>query len=224
MKMKIQRKRVPLRDYLGSEGLRCRRRVRFVSDCDFLLNNKDTGGTSSDWLLSDDEFIPQNESDIEVPLTSSRRGSSVSSSRSGFATSSTELEEYDSDVSEAPARKSGKKAKKPAKPDLKKSQSNGGSNGGSGRGGTFLTAAEQREREKKSEKKATEDAFDFLKDVRDVSNDACKLRVGYINGLIRKTKTVLVIRATIHGQFMFLAKLGHHSRLSRSRCVFIIFN
>lgn len=61
-------------------------------------------------------------------------------------------------LSDAPKKKAPK-----SRPPLKAGRSTeSGSN-------LFLTAAEQRASDKKIEKKTTEDAFDFLKDVKDVS-------------------------------------------------------
>ena len=95
-------------------------------------------------------------------MPSSARGSSVSGGRSEFESSAAEL---DSDEeSDAPKKK---KASKPARPSLKHVQSSEG--GRSGKSNSFLTAAEQRAKEKKTEKQATDDPFDFLRDVRDVS-------------------------------------------------------
>lgn len=110
---------------------------------------------------SDDDFIDNSDalsmledSDIEGPQTSSRRNSSISSSNADFMDT-----ESASELSDAPKKKS-------ARPPLKKSQSSGANAGGNN---SFLTAAEQRALGKKTEKKAGDDPFDFLKDVLDVS-------------------------------------------------------
>lgn len=127
---------------------------------------------SSD-ALSDDDFVPvPDESDAEYPATSSRRGSSIAASRSERSSCVDSASDLSGD--DAP-----KKSKKPVRPPLKKDKSGGANTSASGAGGgsnSFLTAAEQRALDKKSEKKSAEDAFEFLKDVRDVS----EISVGYI--------------------------------------------
>lgn len=95
------------------------------------------------------------ESDLELPKTSSRKSSSSGSS----SRSRSSGVESDGDLSDAP------KKKKASRPSLKHSQSSGAASSGA----SFLTAAEQRALGKKSEKTSTEDPFEFLVDVRDVS-------------------------------------------------------
>ena len=123
--------------------------------------------------------MPPEDSDVEVPLTSSRGGSSVSGSRS----------DYDLDsISESDAPKKSstkKKASQPARPALKKSQT--GESGRSGGSNAFLTAAEQRAKERKEEKTSTESPYEFLKDVRDV-NLAFSLRFVFLILRIRSER------------------------------------
>ncbi|KAH7923446.1 DNA mismatch repair protein Msh6 [Leucogyrophana mollusca] len=111
----------------------------------------------------DDDFIVPSDSD-EVPevrsssRASSRSTSSRRSSVSNKSRHSTEANESDSDEPSA-------KTSKPQRPSLKKNTDVGGSLGGNG--SLFLTAAEQRTQEKKTEKKAAEDPFSFLIDPKD---------------------------------------------------------
>lgn len=116
---------------------------------------------------------------------------------------------------------------KPQKANAKAKSSGKQSTGGkkvvtaegmSGSTNAFLTAAEQREQDKKSEKKATEEAYSFLADVQDVcfnwSFFASEVRV-----LFRKTVGGLGIPIMTHEHCMFHLKLGKNLRHSRSRCV-----
>lgn len=155
----------------------------------------------------DSDFIPEVEefSDVDVvPPTSSRRGSSVSHSELDLESAS---EMSDAPRKKAPAKKSG------GRPALQKSQSS------SGGGTSFLTAAEQREKDKKSEKKSNEDAFEFLKDVRDVSNIRYFTSICAYIGHCRKIRSVQVSRVTTRGRFTFRLRLGRHSRRLRLRFV-----
>ncbi|KAL5499193.1 MSH6 [Sanghuangporus vaninii] len=107
---------------------------------------------------SDSDFALADDTDGEVPLTSHR---SSSLSRSEMGSSNAELDSG-SELSDAPKAKKKGKSDRPA---LKKLQSSeAGRSGGSN---SFLTAAEQRARNKKEGKKSQEDPFDFLRDVRD---------------------------------------------------------
>ena len=107
--------------------------------------------------MSDSDYNPVPEdSDADIPATSSRRGSSITASRSEKSS----CIDSASELSDVP-----KKSKKPVQ---KKGQTGGEKRSTAG-ANSFLTAAERRALEKKSEKKSTEDAFEFLKDVRDVS-------------------------------------------------------
>lgn len=108
---------------------------------------------------NDSDFMPvpeESDNDVVVPVTSSRRGSSVSRSE----LDSTAAED-DSEMSDVPKLKQAKRASMPSMTKGKSSERGGSS---------FLTAAEQREKNKKIEKKTGEDPFEFLRDVRDVSN------------------------------------------------------
>ena len=94
------------------------------------------------------------ESDVAPRKSHSRRSSSASKSENDFI-------DDDSEGDESDAPKARKKTSK-ARPSLKSGKSSeSGSN-------MFLTAAEQRASEKKTDKKSGEDPFDFLQDVRDV--------------------------------------------------------
>ena len=106
----------------------------------------------------DSDFAPiVEDSDADnVPATSSRRGSSVSRSEMDSAFDA----ESASEMSDAPKKK---KTKASTRPSLPKGNSSQG-------GVSFLTAAEQRQQNKKEEKKTNEDAYEFLKDVRDVGS------------------------------------------------------
>ncbi|KAG1898499.1 muts domain V-domain-containing protein [Suillus fuscotomentosus] len=107
----------------------------------------------------DDDFIaPDSESEHE-------RSSSRASSRSKSSKSAAS-DDQSGEESDVPTKKSAKSKR----PPLKNSGKAGGDKGsGSGLAGNtaFLTKAERRTQEKKTEKKATEDPFSFLVDVRD---------------------------------------------------------
>ncbi|KAI4525062.1 DNA mismatch repair protein Msh6 [Schizophyllum commune Loenen D] len=105
-------------------------------------------GARSAASSDDDEFtLPSEPEDDEAgPETSSA------------ASSAGDFTEDDDDEAPAPKKKAKAKAKPPA-PALASSSS------GSGAG--FLTAAERREQGKKNDKKASEDPYSFLQDIRD---------------------------------------------------------
>ncbi|KAI5122644.1 hypothetical protein M0805_008727 [Coniferiporia weirii] len=119
---------------------------------------------SSDGFGSDSDFMPVDESDAEAPLPSSRYASSVSGSRSEVESSAAELDSG-SEQSDAPKKSKGKSTKS-TRPALKKGPPAEGA-ARSGGSNSFLTAAEQRAKDKKVEKKSTEGAFEFLKEVQD---------------------------------------------------------
>ncbi|KAG1747375.1 DNA mismatch repair protein Msh6 [Suillus lakei] len=107
----------------------------------------------------DDDFIVH-DSDSEHERSLSRASSRSKSSKSAAS------DDQSGEESDVPTKKS----TKPKRPPPKKSKAAGGETGsGSGPGANtlFLTKAEQRAQEKKTEKKATEDPFFFLVDVRD---------------------------------------------------------
>jgi len=105
--------------------------------------------------------------------TSHRRSSSASSVSSRRLSTAADSDEdsfivLDSgtEIEDAHPKKSkSKSTSKSAKPSLKKGGTGASSGGASGF--SFLTAAEQREQGKKNEKKATDDPYSFLQDVRD---------------------------------------------------------
>ena len=76
--------------------------------------------------------------------------------------------ELDSASEDSNSEKKRKIKPKPSRPTLNKAQSN--ENGRSG-GSCFLTAAEQRAKDRKTEKKTADDPFEFLRDVRDVREE-----------------------------------------------------
>jgi DNA mismatch repair protein MSH6 len=111
-------------------------------------------------VADDDDFIVPSDSDAELKSTSSRSRSRASSSVS--RSSRTDDEFSDSSV---PA-KSTSKARSSGRPSLKKTNT--------GSGATFLTAAEQRVKGTKAEKKESPYAFlqeGVLKDVSRSSHD-----------------------------------------------------
>ncbi|KAM5536095.1 hypothetical protein V8D89_010194 [Ganoderma adspersum] len=126
----------------------------------------------------DDDFIvPDDIDEDEEAEVSSSRGRSSSRASSRMSSRSSALSELDSDLDleddDEPKSKSKAKAKSkakstynktaaPSRPPLKQESSSKGPGGSA-----FLTAAEQRALKQKSEKKAAEDAFRFLADVRD---------------------------------------------------------
>ncbi|RDB29773.1 DNA mismatch repair protein msh6 [Hypsizygus marmoreus] len=107
----------------------------------------------------DDDFIVPSDSDVDAKsIKSSTSRSSASSRRSAVSSDDSSGEE------DEPKFKS-KSTKKKA-PAIKKGPST--TEGASTNGGfSFLTAAEKREQEKKNDKKAAEDPYAFLADVRD---------------------------------------------------------
>jgi DNA mismatch repair protein MSH6 len=126
------------------------------------------GSTGRSRASDDDDFVV---SDSPSPVASR------SSSRSGHSSPTLSDEDdfiVDSDEGGKPKKKTKSKAvakrqplkKGGAPPGGSQSQAVGESTGGSG---VFLTAAERRARDNKVEKKAQEDPFDFLQDIRDVS-------------------------------------------------------
>uniref|UniRef100_A0A8H7XWG4 DNA mismatch repair protein n=1 Tax=Psilocybe cubensis TaxID=181762 RepID=A0A8H7XWG4_PSICU len=133
-------------------------------------------GNSKSRASSDDEdFIVPDDSDedshsIKSHKSSSSRRSSTSSRTS--AASSEDEDHFDDDdleEDEAPKKSKAKtKTKSSGKSTSSKSSAAKPSGDGVGNG-TFslLTAAEQREQEKKDDKKAAESPYDFLMDVRD---------------------------------------------------------
>ena len=117
----------------------------------------------------DDDFIvpDDSEEDASSRKTSSRR-SSISSRRSTASENDDVFEEDALDLEEKPKKT---KAKGKRKAVFK---STGGNPAGDASGTFgFLTAAEQRAQGKKEEKKAAEEPYSFLQDVRDVSS-ACR--------------------------------------------------
>jgi DNA mismatch repair protein MSH6 len=123
---------------------------------------KSSSRASSD----DDDFIVPDDSEEDASSTrkTSSRRSSVSSRRS-TASENDDFEEDALDLEEKPKKTKAKGKGKAAS----KSNTAGDAGGTFG----FLTAAEQRAQGKKEEKKAAEEAYSFLQDVRDVSS-ACR--------------------------------------------------
>lgn len=116
----------------------------------------------------DDAFLIP--SDSSIPTSSHRRsssGSSASSLRSSAMDSDSDsfiAPDSDAEVGKAARKSIGKASKaKTSRPAPEKNTSNArGSNY------SFLTAAEQREQDKKDEKKDTESPYSFLLDIKDV--------------------------------------------------------
>ncbi|KAF8840553.1 DNA mismatch repair protein Msh6 [Paxillus ammoniavirescens] len=121
---------------------------------------KSSHKSRSSSVADDDDFIVADESDDEPKGRSSSRASSRSSTSnrsSGRSTDHNDDEDEDDDP---------KPKKPPAKrPALKKVAAEASNT--SGGNSLFLTAAEQRIQEKKIEKKAAEDPFSFLTNVKD---------------------------------------------------------
>ncbi|KAF4618937.1 hypothetical protein D9613_010131 [Agrocybe pediades] len=126
----------------------------------------------------DDDFVVPDDSDDDdtrsiksLKSTSSRRSST--SSRYSRTSNEDDEELDDSDLDDDKPKKKITKPKAKAAPEkganaAKASKSLGTSADGAGTGSfTFLTAAEQREQDKKDDKKASESPYDFLLDVRD---------------------------------------------------------
>ncbi|KAG9309590.1 DNA mismatch repair protein Msh6 [Chiua virens] len=111
-----------------------------------------------------DDFIVPDESDEEPRGRSSSRASSqsVASHHSSRRSSHHAAEDEDEDEDEPKPKPKKVGRGRPMAKHVSAENSNAG-NGAS----LFLTAAEQRAQEKKTEKKATEDPFSFLVDVRD---------------------------------------------------------
>ncbi|KAF9225721.1 DNA mismatch repair protein Msh6 [Gyrodon lividus] len=124
---------------------------------------KSSRKSRSSSVADDDDFIAPDESDDESRHRSSSRVSSRSSnSRHSSDHSNVQNDDEDDDENEHEPKSKKAPAKRPA---LKKAFTE--ASNASGGGSLFLTAAEQRTQEKKTEKKAAEDPFSFLVDVRD---------------------------------------------------------
>lgn len=115
-----------------------------------------TGRKSRSAASDDDDFVEPSDSDME---TKSQKSFKSASSRSGSSRRSA-LSDDDSE-NEEPVKKSKSKPAAKATADQ---------NGPAATSGTrsFLTAAEQREQNKKNEKKESESPYAFLEDIRDV--------------------------------------------------------
>jgi len=119
----------------------------------------------------DDQFLVP--SDSSIPTISHKRSSSSlsgSSRRSSTVDSDEDsfvVPDSGTEVEDAQPRKGKSKSKAATRPSLNKA-SVGGSNAG---GISFLTAAEQREQGKKNDKKAAEDPYSFLQEVKDVRDE-----------------------------------------------------
>jgi DNA mismatch repair protein MSH6 len=119
-------------------------------------------GRKSSVADDDDDFIAPSDSDMELKSTSSRSRSRASSSVSCSSHTNEEL----SDDSSVPT-----KLKSNAKPGGRPPWGKSNSGGSSTNGGTFLTAAEQRVKDTKAEKKEKEDPYAFLQE--GVLKDVC---------------------------------------------------
>lgn len=108
----------------------------------------------------DDDFIVPDGSDEEPR----GRSSSCASSRRSSSARSSGRSSYHEDEDEDEPKK---KRSAPGRPAIKKALTENPSAGNAT--SLFLTAAEQRTQEKKTEKKSAEDPFGFLVDARDVS-------------------------------------------------------
>lgn len=150
----------------------------------FLVQTKCTVKSRSRASSDDDDFIVPDDDGSEVETrsakTSSSRRSSMSSRRSA-ASSDGEDAELDEDDLEDDAPKISRpktKSKAPAKSSTKAVPAGNGSF-------SFMTAAEQREKGVKDDKKAAESPYDFLLDVRDVRYTYYSARLfSDINGCI----------------------------------------
>ncbi|KAJ7273346.1 muts domain V-domain-containing protein [Mycena rebaudengoi] len=121
-------------------------------------------GRNSRSATSDDDadFIEPSDSEIE---TKSQKSFKSASSRSAGSRRTDVSDDYESDEEEERGKKSkakGKSAAKKATPAKSTPVATGTSGGRS-----FLTAAERRELGKKKEKKESENAFEFLLDIKD---------------------------------------------------------
>jgi DNA mismatch repair protein MSH6 len=171
----------------------------------------------------DDEFIVPSDSDVDLKsLSSHNRSVSRSSNRtmSSRMSDDEEFAELGSQVDDdenMETSKSKAKAKKPA--GGKKTSTKSGINGVSAPNHTsFLTAAEQRAQEKKTDKKTTDEAFSFLKDPKDVRLSLpCLLVANSFHCLTRKTAINLVILIMTPELFIYQIKLGFYLHLLRSR-------
>jgi DNA mismatch repair protein MSH6 len=119
-------------------------------------NNRRSKSRASD----DDDFIvpdSDSESDVKSVKSNSRYASSRTSSAYG-----NESDDLDLDLGDSPVKKkSTKRSQVPKKTHAVASQRD---NGG---GDEFLTAAEKRTQNKKDEKKAAEDPYEFLNEIKD---------------------------------------------------------
>lgn len=185
-------------------------------------------GKSRSMASDDDDFIVPDDSDEETHSTKSGKSSRRSSSQHLTASEDeeTRLDEDDLDLDDGVPKKSTSKGKTKAKGGgpvrgvSKKTISTSGVEGVAG-SFTFLTAAEQREQGRKEGKKATEEPYAFLQDVRDVSNNS------YGNHCIefwtmttfRGTGDVQTTLATIREPCISLQRHGNLLLLLRNRQV-----
>jgi len=171
-------------------------------------------------VSDDDDFIVPDDSDEDAHSTRSGKSSRRSSSRQFTASEDdeeTQLEEDDLNVGVAPKKKAGGGG--PVRRVSKKTTSTTAAEGGAG-SFTFLTAAEQREQGRKAGKKATEEPYRFLQDVRDVSNNICASNHRILDGnILRKMNDVQTIPATIREPCTSLQRHGNLSLLLRNRQV-----
>ncbi|KAF8889581.1 DNA mismatch repair protein msh6 [Infundibulicybe gibba] len=110
----------------------------------------------------DDDFIAPSDSDIETKSVKSASSRSSNSSRHASEMSDEDLGNED----EVNVKKKGSKTKKAAGGAKRSGKVAGETTTATG-GMSFLTAAEQREQEKKLDKKAAEDPYEFLIDMKD---------------------------------------------------------
>lgn len=131
-----------------------------------LLSAQKSQSASSD----DDDFIVPSDSDVE---TKSVKSSSSRSSASRHAAASSD--ELSGDTSDGERKQIMSKARPSAKKGASKSKSKVGEGASATGSFAFLTAAEQREQDKKNDKKAAEDPYAFLAEIRDAS--PCRVQI-----------------------------------------------
>lgn len=149
------------------------------------------GGISGRSRASDDDdfIVPDSDSPAQS-RTSSR--DARSSGRSSSPDLSDEGEAEEDEGEERPKKvKAAKKGKgAPRRPPFRGGGGGGGGASQSAGGGSnaFLTAAERRAQEQKSEKKAGDDPFEFLIDIKDVGPDVSFLSEGcaYLSTISQK--------------------------------------
>jgi DNA mismatch repair protein MSH6 len=134
----------------------------------FVAHSRSSSRASSRPADDDDYEVPE-ESETQRSRPSSRASSVPDDEDDDFIADDSDEEPKSKKTKKAPAaKKSGGGGGGASRPGLKRSGTGSKAETTGSGSFAFLTAAEQRMQEKKDDKKAGEDAFSFLQDVKDV--------------------------------------------------------